>query len=412
MFLPLFVVYMTTATYDAMQSPDPVAAAVPAWQLAVHGNLDVDAHEGMVRWFVEGERHLVSDRMPGIVFFAVPFYWALPTPTDAPSVVPAAVAAVTATAAAMTVLHAALRRLVATSTALVAAVLAGLATSTWSVSADALWPHGIDQLWLSAALLALAAGVWSASGAFFGLAVLTRPQTAVSAAVAGLYAAWTRRSPRPAVLVAAGSLAGVAALVAYHASLFGEPSLLGGYAERPDALLPPSNPLEYAEGVAGTLVSPDRGILVLSPLLLALLPGLPRAWRAAPAWVRAGALSGVAYMLVHLALNRFSGGNNFFSYRLPIEMLTLSAPLLVLAWREWTARTTARRRAFAGLAGLSVLVHALGAVYWVPTFDERSPWTNFKVVEALQTAGVSGLVLALVAVGVTTLAVLSIRPDR
>lgn len=400
-FFPLLIVYLVTATYDGMQSPDPLAAAFPAWQYAVHGNLNLDAFEGMLPWLVEGQHHVVSDRFPGVIFFGVLFYWIFTLGTEEPVIAPAALAGVTATATAVGLLHVVFRRLVPTSTALVAALLAGFGTATWTVSADSLWPHGINQLWLAGALLVLGMGVWSASGAFFALAIFTRPHTAFIAAVTGLYGSRVTRSFKPVVWIGIMSVAAVGAVVAYNVRMFGEFHLAAGYFRRPEAILPPSCILEYGENILGTLLSPDRGILVLSPFLILLLPGLARSWRVAPHWIRAAALSGVVYMLVHLGLTRFSGGNNFFSYRLPIEMLTLASPLLVLAWKEWTSRTVFRRRAFVGLSGLSVLIHALGAVYWVPTFDERSPWTNFKVFEAMEEGGVSVVLLALGIVSVT-----------
>jgi hypothetical protein len=45
------------------------------------------------------------------------------------------------------------------------------------------------------------------------------------------------------------------------------------------------------------------GLFVWSPFLLALLPGLRPAWRAAPDWVQGFALTGGAYLLVHWNLN-------------------------------------------------------------------------------------------------------------
>lgn len=404
MFLALAAVYVPTATYDTLQSPDPIAAAVPAWQLAVHGNLNLDAFAGMVPWFVPGADHVVSDRMPGVILFGVPFYWALPAGAQ-PTMVPGALAGVVAAAGAVTLLHVLFRRLVAPSAALGAALLAGMGTATWTVSANGLWPHGVDQLCLAAAVCAVGRRAWLASGPLFGFAVLTRPLTAVVAAVTGLYHTWVARTVRPALAIGAASLAGLAGVVAYNVALFGEVAVAAGYFRRDEALLPPASLLEYGGGILGTLVSPDRGILVLTPLLLALLPGLARAWRVAPGWVRSAALAGLVYLLAHLALNRFSGGNNFFSYRLPIEMLTLASPLLVLAWREWTSVTAARRRLFVGLAGVSVLFHALGALFWQPVFAERSAWTNFKVAEAVADGGPAAVGLIAAAAGVTAVLV-------
>lgn len=405
-FLTLFLVYLPTATYHVGLSPDPLAAATPAWQLATHGNLTLDAFEGVLPWFVDTGERIVSNRTPGVIFFAVPFYWLLGTP-DAPNLAPATLAAVLAAAGAMTLLHLVFRRFVRPSTAMAAAFIAGLATSTWSISADALWAHGPNQLWLAAALLALAAERYWSTGVAFGLAVFTRPHLAVVPAVTGVWAAVRRRSWRPVVLVGVPSLLGLLGLLFYNNVVFGGASLTGGYGTYVASNLASRPWWHYAEGIAGTLISPDRGLLVMSPFLLALVPGLPAAWRAAPPWVRSCAVGGVVYMLVQLRINYFSGGNNFFSYRLSIELLMLSAPLLLLAYREWTARTTSRRRVFSALVCLSVAIQGLGALYSYVDYIERSAWANVKLWHVAQAAGPAKVtlfvVLAVLAWAVTAL---------
>lgn len=86
-------------------------------------------------------------------------------------------------------------------------------------------------------------------------------------------------------------------------------------------------------------------------------------------------------MLVQLALNRFSGGDGFFGYRLPLELITASAPLLILAYREWTSQTKTRRRLFSIAAWLSLVTHALGASIYDHLRDLRqgewNPWTTY-----------------------------------
>lgn len=386
-FLPLLIVFLLTGTYTEQQSPDPLAAAVPAWQYVVHGNLTLDAFEGMLPWFVDTGERIVSNRTPGIIFFAVPFYWLLGTTPDAPNLVPATAAAATAAAGAMTLLHLVFRRLVSPSTAMVGAYVAALGTSTWSVSADALWGHGPNQLWLGAALLALAAERYMGSGVGFGLAVFTRPQLAVIPAITGLWAGVHKRSLRPVALVGVPAALGLAGLVFYNRLMFQTASVAGGYGSYVTDNLASRPVWDYAEGIAGTLVSPDRGVLFMSPFLLALVPGLRAAWRVAPTWVRSAAVGGVVYMLVQLRINYFSGGDHFYSYRLSIELLTMAAPLLLLAYREWTAYTPLRRRAFSALAFLSIALHALGAVYHRVDYIERSAWVPFKAWDAVQRAG-------------------------
>lgn len=386
--LPLLVVYLATASYAMPQSPDPVAAAMPARQLAEHGTLSLDGDTDDNPWLVETGGRVVSNRQPGVILWGVPFYALAPGDSSGPLPLgPAGVAAAASAALAMGVLALALRRVAPGSTAAAAAGVAGLATATWTVSADGLWPHGPAQLWLALALVAVGAERHVHAGLAYAAALLTRPNTAVMAAVSGLYLSWTRRSVRPALLVGAASGLGLAALVAYNTVVFGEPSISGGYPDDFTDRLTAMTVRTYAENVVGTLVSPGRGVLVLSPFLLVLVPGLRSAWRAAPDWVRASALAGLVYMALHLRMNRFWGGTNFFSYRYPIEALTLAAPLLVLAWRQWAARTPRRRRWMATAVAASVAVHALGAVYFTAPLSPRSPWTQPSIVPVVGAAG-------------------------
>jgi hypothetical protein len=86
-------------------------------------------------------------------------------------------------------------------------------------------------------------------------------------------------------------------------------------------------------------------------------------------------VAGLAYLVVELKTNRFSGGSEFWSYRYPLETLTLCAPLLLLAWREYTARTEWRRAAFLALGIFAISLQTAAAVcfrraddaWWTPT---------------------------------------------
>lgn len=416
-FVILLIVYLTTATYSGNLSPDPPSAAIPAWQLATHGNLTLDEFEGVMPWFVESGGRIVSNRTPGVIFFAVPFYWLLGAP-DAPSVAPSTLAAVLAAAGAMTLLHLVFRRLAPPSTAIAATLVAGLATSTWSVSADAIWPHGPNQLWLTAAMLGLAAERYWSSGIAFGLAVFTRPHLAVVAAISGVWTAFRRRSLRPVLYIGVPAAFGLVALLYYNSLAFpGGDALGGGYGGRPVQSLVGRPWWHYGDDIAGTLISPDRGLFVLSPFLLSLLPGLRAAWRAAPGWARTAAASGLVFMLVQMRISyfpggshTFSGGHNFYSYRLSLEFLTLAAPLLLLSYREWVARSRTRQRIFSALVLLSIAIQGLGAAFYRVDYGDHSPWTEFKVWDAIQSAG-PGVVALMIGVGVLAWTALSLPAE-
>src|SRR5690606_270987 len=120
-------------------------------------------------------------------------------------------------------------RVLSRTTALVATGLAALATSTWAVSADALWGHGIAQLWLACALLALTwrrPGIGQCvAGLSFALAITVRPHLAVVAAVIGLALAWRTRSVLPAVRIGVTSALGLLALLIYNSIVFDQLTL-------------------------------------------------------------------------------------------------------------------------------------------------------------------------------------------
>jgi hypothetical protein len=253
------------------------------------------------------------------------------------------------------------RSVVPASTALMAAYLGGLGTAAWSVAANELWQHGPGMLWIALAG-ALAGTHLVGAGASYGLAVLTRPLNAFIAAAVGGYLAWSRRSLWPAVQIGLGAFAGLAALVAFNALVFGEPSVLGGYEPGFVDNAQSLDLVGYGRNVVLAFVSPTRGLLVWSPFLVVLLPGLVAAWRAAPGWVRGGALGAVLYLLVQYKANRFTGGSGFATYRYPLEAVTAAAPLLVLSYTEWVAKRPQAVRIFRVLAIVAVAAHAAFAV--------------------------------------------------
>ena len=383
----LTFLYIVTATYSRAQNADVLAAAIPAWNLATEGSPHLDAWAADTKWVGQVGEHVVSNRFPGPILVGAAFYLLLGGPTSGDlswpaAVYPATFAAAMTTAVAMALLFLALRRLTTRPVALAATAVVGLATCTWSISADGLWTHGPAQMALALALLGASRDRWFLSGAGWGLSVLTRPHLGVGGAVMALWVGISRRRWRPVLGTAVGGLAGVVALLAYNRWTFGTWTVLGGYEasgfEHGGVGAP-----AFVVNVIGTLLSTERGILIVSPFLLALLPGLPAGWRAAPDWVRGAAVGGVVYLLVQLGLNRFSGGEGFYGYRLPLETLTLAAPLLLLSFTHWTAKTLGRLRIFAVLLGVSVATQALGAILWRQRSGAWNPWTTYRPLDVI-----------------------------
>jgi hypothetical protein len=118
----------------------------------------------------------------------------------------------------------------------------------------------------------------------------------------------------------------------------------------------------YLGNIVRGLIDPSRGLLVWSPFLLVLAPGLPSAWRAAPSWARGPAIGAVLYLLIQWKANLYAGGGGFSGYRYPLEALMAAGPLLYLAAREWVADRKVARRLFELTAAGAVTLQVVAAL--------------------------------------------------
>ncbi|NNF10563.1 MAG: hypothetical protein HKN74_09785 [Acidimicrobiia bacterium] len=349
-FLPILGVYLLTMDRANLeQGVDAIAAALPAWRFTQFGDLDM-AQFSELPWIIEVNGRILSNRPPGISWVTMPLYWVFGRQSftgAVPSMLPGTATAVLFSAATVGVVHLTLRRITTPVLALGGALVFGLGTSTWSISANELWAHGPAQFFLALGMLAISYNRFVAAGLAHGAALLIRPVTALVAAGTGLAYGWMQRSWRPVVLGGLSAALGLGVLVVYNGLVLDSwtpvPASYGeSFVERAQN----QSPLAYVGDLLGMFLHPKYSIFVFSPFLLFTIPGLKRAWTGSPAWVRASAIGGVAYMLIHLRLNRFWGGAEF-NYRYPLEMLTVLAPLLFLSWHTWYDNASAGwRRAF------------------------------------------------------------------
>ena len=373
LFVATWVVYLLTATYDSYQVNDNRAVATSAWSLGARGTLELPAEwEGSIDWETPGtDGRLFTDRFPGAILLAAPAYAAagLLGLADQPShpyfltYGPAGVTAATIAALVVAVLYGVFRRLVERRTALGAASLFAFGTASWSVTADAMWTHGTTSLGLAGGMLALASGREAWAGSAYAASILARPQTAVVAAVIGIWRGVQLRTLRPVVVIGLTSSLGLLAVSIYSRLLFGTWLPIAGYDPSKVGAVVTSGSLEFAERFLFTLGHPTRGVLRFTPILVMLLPLLHRGWRTAPSWVRSSAVAGVVYLVVQLRSNVWHGGADFFGSRLTIETLVLAAPLLLCTWQAAIRPTRLLRWCFTVLAVLSIVIHAVGATY-------------------------------------------------
>ena len=252
---------------------------------------------------------------------------------------------------------------------LVAALTYMAATTTWSVSSQGLWGHAPAQLGLAVALFALAGSPTGlrlgVAGLVAGLMVASRPTSAVAAAILGAYALCRR--PRASLWYWAVAVTVLFAVFAHNLTTFG--SWQGGYAwiNRSHDVLHGvkggaawSTPL--ASGLAGILVSPNRGLLVYSPVLALGLAGLGwGAWRRGGLFTPAALLVGATLLLFgHYSV--WWGGHTF-GPRLLGDILPAVALGFVPMWRRLWRPGVGRVLAVL-LLSWSVAVQAVGAFYY------------------------------------------------
>jgi hypothetical protein len=255
-------------------------------------------------------------------------------------------------------------------TAVPVALVYAFGTSTWSISSQGLWGHGPAELFMAAALYAVLRGetrhgVLQGAGLATGLMVASRPATGV-VAVALLGYVLHRHGRRGLQSLAAFGLVAVAVL-SYNLWAFG--SLQGGYAKlHLDQGLhhgvPGAWSASMVAGLAGLLLSPNRGLLVYSPVLVLALVGAVLSLRGDRRRLFGYLAGGFGVSLGILSSYAVWWGGLSFGPRLLTDFLPLLVLFLVPVLQRPVARTSPARVVFALLFALSVAVQAVGAFYY------------------------------------------------
>jgi alpha-1,2-mannosyltransferase len=108
----------------------------------------------------------------------------------------------------------------------------------------------------------------------------------------------------------------------------------------------------------------------------------------------------LAYTVVQLVLNRYTGGGSFFGYRIGLEMLAGLTPALALSAYRMGA---VARRFFGPVALLQLMVFTVGAFSDAAAFPDRDDrWTHneFLPYVAQVPAAASALMVLALIVGI------------
>ena len=256
-----------------------------------------------------------------------------------------------------------LRRRAAAPIALLLTLAYAFGTTTWVISSQALWQHGMAQLLVIGALLLLTAPCTApralAAGLLCGLIAGNRPPDAILAAALGAYGLfWAGR--RAALLAAAAALP-MGLVLLYNLGVAGH--FAGGYGLIGNASFFQHDLLS---GLGGLLFSPTRGLFVFSPFLLFLV----LAWRHLPRdrgeRVLTLAMSvGVVLQVLLYAKTDWRGGISwgprFLTDLLPLLMWMLVP--VVAALRGFG------RACFLLAVGVAVAIEAIGAFWYTGVTD-------------------------------------------
>jgi hypothetical protein len=258
--------------------------------------------------------------------------------------------------------------------ALLVGALFAFGTGMWSTVSRGLWQHGPLILLVGIALNLLVLGQrrddwrWSAAaGVPLGAAFAVRPTVAVALAFVALHLVRTNR--RAAIGFVAGAAAMILPTLALNEHLYG--SLLNPfYFDNGDSFIGSGLRSTFLTGLAGTMVSPARGLLIYSPFVLLALAGPMVAGRR-PNGLERVALGTVAAMWLVVSNTYDWPGGWSYGPRLLVDAVPWLALLMIPALDVMTTPragpTRARRLGLGVLAilvGWSVFVNAQGALSW------------------------------------------------
>ncbi len=396
-----FVVYLTNLR--PMGAWDSVPARLLPFSILRQGNLDLDEFAWLRRlnpspYFLRQtpNGHWMSRYPIGVPVVVTPMYipvtwWLQHAQVDdddvrfrLASAAMERIAAASIAATSVFFVFLAATTMASRRTAMFTALAYGLASSTWTVSSQALWQHGLAELGLAGLTFCLMAPDDRrhalGAGAFAALAVLARPTMGIFALV-GLVFMWRERRSRLFSFLALPAV-GAGLLLAYNVRLLNIAT--GGY-QRGVFTAP------RIWRFLGLLLSPNRGLFIYTPAALLALPTMVRPQRGLPRWLRYAPFGLAGYLLLYSAWIGWWGGHcygpRFLTDALPV--ITLCAiPVARHLWESRSGRALVLTLVLWG-AG----VQAVGVYYddnaWnaMPASVDTQPlrvwdWSDLQIVRA------------------------------
>lgn len=244
-----------------------------------------------------------------------------------------------------------------------------LTSNTWAISSQTLWRHGFTELSFALLLWALSKNLDASSGPFWAglalaMAAANKPAYALLVLPFLLYMA---RFHRKKLFIFCAPLAVIGLLVlSYNFYYFGR--VLGAYPNPLGPVTAPGGPftpihIPWWDGLAGLLVSPNRGLFIYTPWTILALWGAVRVWKENyQGWGRYLLPGMVAVYLVHAKFGLWWGGG-CFGPRYLTDLLPFLALFLVPIWPRIRS-SYFMATIFASCVAFSLWVQIIGAYYY------------------------------------------------
>jgi hypothetical protein len=260
-------------------------------------------------------------------------------------------------------------------TAVFLTVAFAFGTAVWSTNSRSLYQHGPSLLFLTSAvalLLTKRKPLIMLAGLCVGMAVFDRPTNAITAAVTALYVLRVERK----AFLGFGALAAIplGLMVWYSVAAWGSPFALG-QGNAPDMLLQQSEPLE---ALVGLLFSPNRGLLVFSPIF-----GFSLVFAVYVVRKQVGPRL-IPYLLTASLLTYglycfwpdWIGGHTY-GYRFLIDVIPVLMLIIAVCWNRVVAPYAIVRAAFSVALLASIYIQGLGATTAPCGYDDDPNNINY-----------------------------------
>jgi hypothetical protein len=260
-------------------------------------------------------------------------------------------------------------------TAIFLSVAFAFGTGVWSTNSRSLYQHGPSLLFLvlaMALLLSRRRSLVAIAGLCIGAAVFVRPTNAITAALIGLYVLRTDRKALPGFATLAAIP--LAAMTWYSIVAWGSVFALG-QGNPPNILLQQGEPLE---ALVGLLLSPNRGLLVFSPIFvfsLACAVYVIRT-RSGPPLLPYLLCASVFTYALYCFWPDWIGGHTY-GYRYLIEVTPVLLMVTAVCWDRLIAPYPVVRVAFSAALLASIYFHGLGATTAPCGYDDEPNNINY-----------------------------------